>query len=134
MERMKPESMDDYIASFPKEIQKILKQIRSAIKKASPEAEETISYAIPAFKYKGRILLYFAAHKNHIGLYPAPRGIEAFKKELSNYEGGKGTVQFPFIKPMPLNLITRITKFRAKEISEKNEKKKQLKKTSKKRS
>jgi uncharacterized protein YdhG (YjbR/CyaY superfamily) len=115
----KPNNINEYIAGFPKDTQKILKQIRATIKKAAPGAEETISYAIPTFKLKGRDLVYFAGYKNHIGLYPAPRGNEAFKKELSVYKGGKGTVQFPLDKPMPLNLITRIVKFRIKENLEK---------------
>ena len=123
MTTIKPNNIDEYIAGFPKDAQKILGQIRATIKKAAPGAEETISYAIPAFKLKGHYLVYFAGYKNHIGLYPAPRGNEAFKKELSVYKGGKGTVQFPLDKPMPLNLITRIVKFRVKENAEKTEKK-----------
>ena len=115
MATTKPTDIDGYIAGFPKNIQKVLQQVRTIIKKAAPGAEETISYAIPAFTYKGRILIYFAGFKNHISLYPAPRENEAFKKELSAYKGGKGTVQFPLDKPMPLNLITKIVKFRIKE-------------------
>ncbi len=122
MTTTKPNNIDEYIAGFPKETQKILEQIRVTIKKAVPGAEETISYAIPAFTLKGRYLVYFAGYKNHIGLYPAPRGNEAFKKELSVYKGGKGTVQFPLEKPMPLNLIIKIVKFRVKESLEKAEK------------
>ncbi|MCE9539686.1 MAG: DUF1801 domain-containing protein [Bacteroidetes bacterium] len=114
MIRAKAKNIDEYIAGFPKDIQKILEQVRSTIKKAVPEAEETISYAIPTFTLNGN-LVYFAAFKNHIGFYPAPRGNEAFKKELSTYKGGKGTVQFPIDKPLPLNLITKMVKFRAKE-------------------
>ncbi len=122
MTTTKPNNIDEYIAGFPKETQKILEQIRVTIKKAVPGVEETISYAIPAFTLKGRYLVYFAGYKNHIGLYPAPRGNEAFKKELSVYKGGKGTVQFPLEKPMPLNLIIKIVKFRVKESLEKAEK------------
>jgi uncharacterized protein YdhG (YjbR/CyaY superfamily) len=114
MKITKAENIDEYIASFPKEIQKMLKAMRTTIKKAAPEAEETISYAIPTFTLKGN-LVHFAAFQNHIGFYPAPRGIEAFKKELSMYEGGKGTVKFPLDKPLPLNLISKIVKFRVKE-------------------
>jgi len=120
----KPNNIDDYIAGFPKDTQKILEQIRATIKKAAPDAEETISYAIPAFTLKGQYLIYFAGYKNHIALYPAPRGYEEFKKELSVYKGGKGTVQFPLEKPMPLNLITKIVKFRIKNNLEKAAKKK----------
>ncbi len=108
MATTKPKNIDEYIAGFPKDIQTILKQIRATIKKAAPDAEETISYAIPTFTLKGRYLVHFAGYKNHIGFYPAPRGNEAFKKELSVYKGGKGTVQFPLDKPMPLNLIIKI--------------------------
>lgn len=116
--------INEYIAGFPKETQKVLKQIRATIKKAAPEAEETISYAIPTFTVNGRYLIYFAGFKNHVSVYPAPRLNEAFKKELSGYKGGKGTVQFPLDKPLPLNLITKIVKFRMMENSKKAEKKK----------
>ncbi|MDQ3071890.1 MAG: DUF1801 domain-containing protein [Bacteroidota bacterium] len=110
----KPQNIDAYISGFPKEVQLILEEIRAIIKKAVPEAEETISYGIPTFTLKGN-MIHFAAYKNHIGLYPSPRGIEAFNEELSSYKGGKGTVQFPIDEPMPLDLISRIAKFRAKE-------------------
>ena len=110
----KASSIDEYIKSFPKEIQDILQQIRITIRKAAPNAEEAISQAIPTFKLNGN-LVHFAAFKNHIGFYPAPKSNVAFKKELSVYKGGKGTVQFPLDKPMPLNLITKIVKFRVKE-------------------
>ena len=107
-------SMDEYIAAFPKETQKILQEIRAAIKAAAPEAEEKISYQMPTFAQNGN-LVHFAAGKNHIGFYPVPTGIEKFKKELSAYDGGKGSVQFPLDEPMPLALISRIVKFRVKE-------------------
>jgi uncharacterized protein YdhG (YjbR/CyaY superfamily) len=113
-----PKDMDEYIASFPSDVQEILEEIRATIKKAAPDAEETISYQIPTFTLKGKYLIYFAAYKKHIGLYPAPRGVEKFKKELSAYEGGKGTVRFPFDRPIPFGLIRKIVKFRAKENSE----------------
>ena len=103
---------------FQTETQEILEQIRATIKKAAPGAEETIKYAMPTFTLKGN-LIHFAAYKNHIGLYPAPMGIEAFKKELSVYKGAKGSVQFPIDKPMPLNLISKIVKFRVKKNLEK---------------
>ncbi|HYV95476.1 MAG TPA: DUF1801 domain-containing protein [Chitinophagales bacterium] len=111
----KPKDIDEYISGFPNEIQKVLEQIRTTIKKASPQAEEVISYGIPAFKLNGMGLVYFAAFKKHIGIYPAPKGNEAFKTALSVYKGGKGTVQFPLDKPMPLGLITKIVKFRVTE-------------------
>lgn len=116
-----PKSMDDYIAGFPNDVQEILEKIRMTIRKAAPDAEETISYQMPTFTLKGKYLVYFAAHKKHIGLYPAPRGIEEFKEELSVYEGGKGTVRFPLDKPIPFDLISKIVKFRVKEILERAE-------------
>jgi len=124
MATTKPHDIDEYIAGFPKHTQKVLEQIRTTVKKAAPDAEETISYAMPAFTLKGRYLLYFAGYKNHIGLYPAPAGNEAFKKELSVYKRGKGTVQFPLDKPLPLSLVTKIVKLRVKENLEKADKKK----------
>ena len=114
----KTNNIDNYIAGFPKEIQEILQQVRSAISKAAPAAEETINYGIPTFTLKGN-LVHFAGYKNHIGFYPAPSGIETFKKELSIYKGAKGSVQFPIDKPMPLALISKIVKFRVKENMEK---------------
>ena len=109
-------TINEYIAGFPRETQKVLKQIRSTIKKAVPAAAvEVISYGIPSFKLNGKGLIYYAAFKKHIGLYPAPKSHEAFKKELAAYKGGKGTVQFPLDQPMPLTLITRIVKFKVKE-------------------
>ena len=113
--RTAPKDIDEYIAGFPNDVQKMLQKIRMTIRKAVPDAEETISYQIPTFTLKGKYLIYFAAFKKHIGLYPAPRGIEKFKKELSVYEGGKGTVRFPLDKPIPFGLIERIVKFRVKE-------------------
>jgi uncharacterized protein YdhG (YjbR/CyaY superfamily) len=109
-----PENIDDYIERFPDKVQKLLQKIRKTIRKAAPDATEVISYQMPAFKQK-RILVYFAAYKNHIGIYPAPRGAREFKKELEQYEGGKGTVQFPLDQPIPYDLITRIVKHRIKE-------------------
>src|SRR3989442_1617369 len=104
--------IDEYIAGFPNDVQEILEKIRRTNRKTAPDAEETISYQIPTLTLKGKYLVYFAAYKKHIGLYPAPRGIEKFKKELSVYAGGKGTVRFPLDKPMPFDLIERIVKFR----------------------
>ena len=107
-------SIDEYILQFPPEIQETLKTLRIVIKEAAPEAEEKISYQMPAFAYHGN-LVYFAAFKNHIGFYPTASGIAAFKNELSAYKGGKGTVQFPIGKPLPYELISRIVKFRVDE-------------------
>ena len=112
--RIQYTSIDDYIASFPEETQKILEQIRSTIKNVAPEAKELINYGIPTFALNGN-LVHFAAFKNHIGFYPTPSGIEAFRKELSSFEGAKGSVKFPIDKPMPLDLITKIVKFRVQE-------------------
>ena len=107
-------SIDEYIATFPKDIQKILEELRTTIKEAAPGAEEKISYQLPTFFLNGN-LVHFAAFKKHIGFYPTPSGIEAFQKELSVYEGAKGSVQFPIDEPMPLKLIRRIVKFRVAE-------------------
>jgi len=112
-------NIDEYIAVFPKETQKLLEQLRATIRKVAPEAEETISYGIPTLTLKGN-LVHFGANKNHIGFYPTPSGIKAFKKELSAHEGAKGSVKFPIDKPLPLSLITKIVKFRVKENLEKN--------------
>jgi uncharacterized protein YdhG (YjbR/CyaY superfamily) len=104
-------SIDDYIASFPEDIQAILQEIRQTVKAAAPDASEKIAYAMPTFHLKGN-LVHFAAFKNHIGFYPAPRGIDAFQEELSKYKGAKGSVQFPIDEPMPLDLIRRIVEYR----------------------
>lgn len=111
-------SIDEYIALFPKDIQKILEELRATIKAAAPDAKEKISYQMPTFDLYGN-LVHFAAHKNHIGFYPTPSGIDAFKNELSVYEGAKGSVQFPLDKPLPLKLIRKIVKFRVAENVEK---------------
>ncbi len=113
-DRTAPKTIDEYIAGFPQDVQVILEKIRRTIRKAAPAAEETISYQIPTFTLKGN-LVHFAAFKKHIGFYPTSTGIEKFKKELSAYEGAKGTVRFPLDKPIPLDLIARIVKFRVKE-------------------
>jgi uncharacterized protein YdhG (YjbR/CyaY superfamily) len=109
-----PKNIDEYIANYPVHIQVKLEEIRAVIKKAVPDAEEKISYQMPAFNLKG-ILVYFAAHTNHIGFYPTSTGIETFKDELSEYICTKGTIQLPYNKPLPLKLITRIAIFRSKE-------------------
>ena len=122
MEAVKPKNIDEYIAAYPGEIQKLLHEIRATIRKAAPEAEERISYAMPTFTLNGN-LVHFAAYKNHIGFYPVPSGIDAFKEELSDYKGAKGSVQFPIDKPMPLQLIADIVKYRVQENLEKGKKK-----------
>jgi uncharacterized protein YdhG (YjbR/CyaY superfamily) len=109
-----PTTIDEYLAGFPPEVQAILQQIRRTIREAAPGAEETIKYRMPTFTLKGN-LVHFAAFRNHIGFYPVPTGIEAFRDELSVYQGGKGSVQFPLDQPIPYDLIRRITAFRVKE-------------------
>ncbi len=112
-------SVDEYIATHPEEAQATLQRVRSAIRKALPGAEEVISYQMPAYKLKGSPVLYFAGWKRHYSLYPATdHVIEAFKEELAPYEVNKGTIRFPLAEPVPVKLIERIAKFRAKEASE----------------
>ena len=115
---IKAKNIEEYIAGFPSNIQQMLEEIRLAIKKAAPEAGETIKYDIPTFTLKGN-LVSFGAWKNHIGFYPAPREVEEFKKALSAYEGTKSTVQFPFNKPLPLALIGKMVKYRVQKNLEK---------------
>jgi uncharacterized protein YdhG (YjbR/CyaY superfamily) len=121
--RDKFDSIDEYIAGFPKETQQILEQIRITIKRAAPMAMETIKYEMPAFTLKGN-LIYFAAFKNHIGMYPVPTGDEAFNNEISQYKRAKSTVRFPLDRPIPYELITRMVKFRISESRLKAEKRK----------
>lgn len=106
--------IDKYIANFPNEVQEILEKIRATIREAAPDAEETISYQMPTFRLNGN-LVHFAAYKKHIGFYPAPSGIEKFKKELAAYQSAKGSVQFPLDRPIPYELIGKIVTFRARE-------------------
>jgi uncharacterized protein YdhG (YjbR/CyaY superfamily) len=108
-------SIDEYIATFPEDIRKILEELRATIKAAAPNAEEKISYNIPTFALNGKYLIYFAGWKNHVSLYPIPTGTEAFNKEISKYAEGKGTLKFPLDKPLPLKLITKIVKLRVSE-------------------
>lgn len=115
MAQQKFKSIDQYIETFPNDVRVILEKIRQTIRKAAPNAEETISYQMPTFKLNGTYLVYFAAWKNHIGFYATPSGNEAFKEELSVYQGAKGSVRFPIDKPMPFDLIKKIVKYRIKE-------------------
>ena len=114
----KPASVEEYISGFPAATKKALEQVRAAIIKAAPKAEEGISYAMPGYKLNGP-LVYFAGYEKHIGFYATPSGHGAFEKELSKYKQGKGSVQFPLDEPMPLALITKIVKYRIKENLEK---------------
>ncbi len=117
-----PKNFDDYVDRFPKEVQQLLRGMPLTIKKAAPQAKETISYGIPAFTLNG-MLVWFAAFKTHIGFYPRTSAIAAFRKELSVYKGVKGSVQFPFDEPLPLALVSRIVKFRVKQNLSKRKKK-----------
>ena len=120
--RKSPKDFNDYLVRFPRDVQQRLKQMRLTIKKAAPQSKETISYGIPAFTLNG-MLVWFAAFKNHLGFYPRTSAIAAFKEELSIYKGAKGSTQFPFDKPLPLPLISRMVKFRVKENLSKTKKK-----------
>lgn len=109
-------SIDEYIAEFPPEIRKVLEELRALIRASARDATETISYAIPTFDLNGKHLVHFAGYAGHVGLYPAPSGLEAFKEDLKPYKTGKGSVQFPIDQPLPEDLIRRIVEFRLAEI------------------
>jgi len=115
----KPKSTDEYISSFPAATQIILQEVRKTIKNAAPNANESISYGMPAYKLNGKALVYFAGYKYHIGFYATPTGHEEFTEELAKYKQGKGSVQFPINELMPLDLITKIVKFRVSEVLKK---------------
>jgi uncharacterized protein YdhG (YjbR/CyaY superfamily) len=112
-------NIDEYIEQCPESVRPMLQQIRQAIHEAAPDAKETISYSMPAFKQNG-ILVYFAAFKKHIGFFPTPSGVAAFEKELSRYTVSKGTIRLPFERPVPVGLIKRIVRFRVQEDAMKN--------------
>lgn len=118
-----PKTIDEYIAGFPDDVQEILQEIRVTIKRAAPDAEETISYQMPTFVLKGN-LIHFAAYKRHIGLYPAPTGTEKFNEQLSAYRAAKSSVRFPLDEPIPFDLISQIVKLRVAENLKKAERKK----------
>ena len=113
-----PLNVDEYIATFPEATQQLLRKLRKAIREAAPQAEEFISYQMPAYKQNG-MLVYFAGYANHIGFYPTSSGIRFFKKELAGYKTSKGAVQFPIDKSIPLSLVKKMVKFRVKENLEK---------------
>ena len=115
-------SIDEYIATFPDDIQKLLQQMRATIKAAAPDAKEKISYQMPTFDLKGN-LVHFAAFKTHIGFDPTPSGTDAFKDELARYQAGKGSIQFPLNEPLPLELVSKIVKLRVAENLKKAEEK-----------
>jgi uncharacterized protein YdhG (YjbR/CyaY superfamily) len=110
-----PGNIDEYISRYPDDIQAILQKIRTTIREAAPDAVETISYQMPTFKFAGKYLVYFAAHKNHIGLYPTPGPIQELNAELAPYEAGKGSLRFPLDKPIPYHLITKVVEVRMAE-------------------
>src|SRR5687768_2444482 len=117
MKRTAPDSVDDYIAGFPADTQKVLEKIRKIIRKTAPKAVESISYQIPAYKLDGKVLIYFAGFPKHVSVYPAPREAKEFKKELAAYKGGTGTVQFPLDKKIDYDLISRIVKYKLQKIA-----------------
>lgn len=121
-DKIPAKDIDAYISSQPEKVRTILEKLRQTIRKAAPGAEEVISYQMPAFKYHG-MLVYFAAWKNHVGFYPVSSGIKAFERELSSYEKSKGTIKFPFDKPIPYGLISKIVQYRVKENSGKAKRK-----------
>lgn len=108
-------SIDEYIAEFSPETQKVLEEMRALIAATAPDATETISYAIPTFDLNGKHLVHFAGYANHVGFYPVPSAMEAFKDELAPYRHGKGSAQFPLDKPLPVDLIRRVVEFRIDE-------------------
>jgi len=114
MRQTPAKNIDEYIAGFPEGVQEKLRKLRATIREAAPDAEEKISYQMPTFALQGN-LVHFAAFEHHIGLYPAPTGIEEFADELAPYKSGKGSVRFPLDKPIPYALVSRIVKFRVKE-------------------
>jgi uncharacterized protein YdhG (YjbR/CyaY superfamily) len=118
-EKQAPTTIDEYIAAYPDDVQQRLQAMRQAIRAAAPDAEEGISYGVPVFKLKGKTLVNFGAAKNHIGFYPTPGAIEAFKEPLAAYNGAKGSVQFPNDKPLPLDLVTEIVHYRVEQLAQK---------------
>lgn len=126
----KPSTIEEYIGTFPQETQQVLMHLRKLLKKAAPQAEETINYGIPTLVLKGN-LVHFGGFKNHIGFYPTPSGIKAFEKELSVYEGAKGSIKFPLSEPLPDELITKIVHYRVAENLSKADGKKSAKNLSK---
>jgi uncharacterized protein YdhG (YjbR/CyaY superfamily) len=122
MQKIQARNIDEYIATFPKDVQVKLSEIREVIKKAAPKAEEAIKYGIPTYVLHGN-LVHFGGFKSHLGFYPAPQGIAEFKKELSVYKGSKGAIQFPYDQPLPKSLIAKIVKFRIAKTLEKQKQK-----------
>ncbi|MDD1708275.1 MAG: DUF1801 domain-containing protein [Methanoregulaceae archaeon] len=119
-----PKTIDEYIRTFPPDVQEILEKLRKLINEIAPEAGEAIAYGIPTFTLDGENLVHFAGFEHHIGFYPTPSGIEAFREELSPYKHAKGSVQFPLDKPLPYDLVRRIVEYRVNEVREGVKKKK----------
>ena len=119
-----PKTIDEYVRTFPPEVQENLQKLRKLIHEIVPEAKEAIAYGIPTFTLDGENLVHFAGFEHHIGFYPTPSGIEAFREELSPYKHAKGSVQFPLDKPLPYDLVRRIVEYRVNEIREGVKKKK----------
>src|SRR5690348_18268291 len=113
------ESIGEYIESFPESVQSVLKKLRATVQEAAPGAAESISYDMPTFKIEGKRLVYFSAWKNHIGFYSIPKGDKAFRRQLSPYQGEKGSLRFALEKPIPYDLVTKIVRLRLKEVQEK---------------
>ena len=116
-ERSTAKTIDEYIAEFPPEAQRVLEQLRSLIRETAPDATETISYAIPTFDLQGKHLVHFGGFAKHVGFYPVPSAMEEFKEELAPYKSGKGSAQFPLSQPLPTHLIRRIVEFRVGEVT-----------------
>lgn len=116
-EKQAPATIEAYIAAYPEAVQQYLKQMHETIKQAAPDAEQLINYGVPTFRLKKKNLVSFGAAKAHIGFYPTPAAIEAFKAPLSAYKGAKGSVQFPFDQPLPLDLVAQIVKFRVEQVT-----------------
>jgi uncharacterized protein YdhG (YjbR/CyaY superfamily) len=114
--RSQIKTIDEYIAKSPRDVRDILEQLRQVIRDSAPQSEEAISYGMPAFKLNSKTLVYFAAHKNHIGFYPTSSPIEVFRQELTPYKHSKGAVQFPLDRPIPFDLVRKMVKFRVEEI------------------
>jgi uncharacterized protein YdhG (YjbR/CyaY superfamily) len=121
--------VDDYLKSFPVETQKKLQELRHVIHSAAPASQETLSYGIPTVDLKGKHLIHFAGYRNHLGLYPGAKAIEAFQGDIVAYKNAKGSVQFPLEKPLPVELVKRIVQFRCDEVGEPNEEKRPVKKS-----
>ena len=114
MASVKPRNIDEYLSGCPEDTKRLLREIRSIVKRIVPEADETISYGIPTFNLDGHYLIYFAGYKKHVSIFPSPRGSDAFEKRVAPYKSGKGTIQFSLAEPLPAGLVEQIVKLRLK--------------------